>query len=130
MSRKQLDCNDVIRRVIEHFNRRPEEPLDEETRAHLRECHACHGRAELEQRARAQPGGLSCEEVMELLFVYLDQEVDGNLNERIEQHLHSCRDCYSRAEFERQLRARVQDSGEVRAPERLQKRIRGILDKY
>lgn len=130
MSRNRLDCSDVIRRVIEHLEHRPNEPLDAETRAHLKECRACHGRAELERRARSQAGGLRCEEVIELLFAYLDHEVDDKLNERIEQHLESCRDCYSRAEFERRLRARVQASTEVQAPERLQKRIRRVLDKF
>ena len=130
MSKKRLDCNEVIRRIIEHFERNPDLPLDAETQAHLQECRACHGRAELERRAREQAGGLNCEEVIELLFAYLDHEVGDELNERIEQHLETCRDCYSRAEFERRLRARVRDSAQVKAPARLHNRIRQVLDKY
>ena len=130
MSKKPLDCTEVIRRVFEHFERNPDEPLDAETQAHLQECHTCHGRAELERRAREQAGGLSCEEVIELLFAYLDHEVGNELNERIEQHLENCRDCYSRAEFEHRLRARVRDSAEIKAPERLQRRIRKVIDEF
>lgn len=130
MSRNRLDCNAVIKRVIEHFEHHPGVPLDAETKAHLQECRACHGRAELERRARVQAGGLSCEEVIEMLFAYLDREVGDELTDRIEQHLESCRDCFSRVEFEKRLRAKVRASGEVQAPARLHKRIKIMLDEF
>lgn len=130
MSRKRLDCNAVIKRVIDHFERHPGVPLDAETKAQLKECRACHGRAELERRARVQAGGLSCEEVIDMLFAYLDREVGEELTDRIEQHLDSCRDCFSRVEFEQRLRAKVRESGEVKAPARLKKRIQSMLDEF
>lgn len=131
MDPKNLDCKRVIEAVIAHLETNPGAPLSEEVQAHLRACEDCHGRAELERRLRAGASErLTCEEVMELLFVYLDQEVGDELGSRIEHHLETCRDCFSRAEFERRLRDRVRDSGRARAPERLHKRIRKVLDEF
>lgn len=73
---------------------------------------------------------LSCEEVIEALFAYLDGEVDEARRSDIEHHLRRCRDCFTRAEFERRLRARVARTGTVQAPERLRRRIRHLLDEF
>lgn len=73
---------------------------------------------------------LSCEEVIEQLFIYLDRELDSASTADIERHIARCRDCYTRAEFERKLRARVVDAAEAKAPEQLQKRIKGLLSQF
>lgn len=73
---------------------------------------------------------LSCEEVIEQLFAYLDRELDGELSADIAHHIARCRDCFTRAEFEKKLRARLAETTHAKAPERLQKRIKGILDRF
>lgn len=73
---------------------------------------------------------LTCEEVMAQLFAYLDREVDMPYDEAIERHLHRCRDCFSRVEFERRLRAKVEASATVKAPHRLHSRIEALLDRF
>lgn len=73
---------------------------------------------------------LTCEEVIERLFDYLDRELDDQQAADIERHLHRCRDCFTRAEFEKRLRARVEASGTATAPPRLRRRIRGLLDRF
>lgn len=73
---------------------------------------------------------ISCEEVIEQIFVYLDGELDEARSALIDEHLKHCRDCFSRAEFERKLRARIRDSATVRAPDRLHRRITGLLKKF
>ncbi|MFY0992027.1 anti-sigma factor family protein [Halomonas sp. C05BenzN] len=73
---------------------------------------------------------LSCEQVIERLFDYLDRELDHQQAADIERHLHRCRDCFTRAEFEKRLRARVEASGRVKAPPRLHHRIRSLLDQF
>ncbi|WP_299314279.1 anti-sigma factor family protein [uncultured Halomonas sp.] len=73
---------------------------------------------------------LGCEEVIERLFDYLDRELGARQAEEIERHLARCRDCFSRAEFERRLRAMVEASGTVKAPPRLHRRIRHLLDQF
>lgn len=73
---------------------------------------------------------LSCEEVIEQLFSYLDGEIDRERMAAIERHLERCRDCFTRAEFERRLRQRTAQAATVQAPGRLRQRIRKLIDSY
>lgn len=73
---------------------------------------------------------ITCQEVMQQLFDFLDRELDSELSDRIDDHLERCRDCFTRAEFEKRLRARVNETAEVKAPERLRRRIRRVLDEF
>lgn len=73
---------------------------------------------------------LSCEEVIEQLFEYLDQRLGAEEITDIHRHLERCRECFSRAEFEKRLRARIVDAGETKAPDRLRMRIARVLDEF
>lgn len=73
---------------------------------------------------------LSCEEVIEQLFEYLDRELDERRIADIDHHLARCRDCFTRAQFETRLRTRVAAAGTVKAPPRLHRRIRQLLDRF
>lgn len=73
---------------------------------------------------------ITCEEVIEQLFAFLDRELDDEISERIDAHLQRCRDCFTRAEFEKRLRARVREAAETEAPESLYRRIRKLVDSF
>ncbi|MDX5445997.1 MAG: zf-HC2 domain-containing protein [Zoogloeaceae bacterium] len=73
---------------------------------------------------------INCESVVAHLLEYLDGELDAATLARIERHLAQCRECCSRAEFERALRHRLRDLGEPAAPERLTRRIRALLEAF
>lgn len=73
---------------------------------------------------------INCEEVIEQLFAYLDGELDGDAVAAIDRHLAHCRDCFTRAEFERRLRDRLAQSATARAPARLHHRVRRLLDEF
>lgn len=73
---------------------------------------------------------LSCEEVIEQLFEFLDNELDPGRSAEIDRHIERCRDCFTRAQFERRLREKVRDAGEAKAPDRLHGRIKGLLDRF
>mgnify|MGYP006309632291 CR=1 FL=1 len=73
---------------------------------------------------------MTCEEVIERLLTFLDRELDSDTSERIDAHLRRCRDCFTRAEFERRLRARIHDAGYTAAPETLHRRLRRMIDAY
>lgn len=75
-------------------------------------------------------GKLTCEEVIEQLFAYLDGELDSGYSAEIEQHLARCRECFGRTEFERRLRSKVATAVAAQAPDRLRRRIKGLLDRY
>lgn len=72
---------------------------------------------------------ISCEEVIERLFDYLDRELDARTREEFNRHLERCHDCFSRAEFERRLRERVANTGTQPAPERLRRRVSELINK-
>ena len=73
---------------------------------------------------------IDCEQVIEQLFAFLDRELDDELSQRIDHHLARCRDCFSRAEFERRLRARLAEAGEAEAPASLRLRTRRLLERF
>lgn len=69
---------------------------------------------------------ISCEDVIDHLFEYLDRELDDQNQQTIDDHLKRCFDCFSRAEFERRLRQRIAATGIEAAPVRLKQRIRDL----
>lgn len=73
---------------------------------------------------------LSCEDVVRQLFAYLDTELDDTTRADIDRHMEQCRECYSRREFEKRLRTKIQESGTEEAPEELYRRLGKILDRY
>jgi mycothiol system anti-sigma-R factor len=73
---------------------------------------------------------IGCEEVIAHLFAYLDNETDPEKRSYIERHLEECRACYSRAEFEKALRAKVKQLGDGEAPATLRQRVRALLDQF
>ncbi|MCT7373737.1 anti-sigma factor family protein [Chelativorans salis] len=73
---------------------------------------------------------LRCEEVIEKLLEYLDRELDTETEHALARHMETCRACFTRAEFERKLRARVSEAGKAKAPESLRRRVRTIIEHY
>jgi len=73
---------------------------------------------------------LTCEEVLQHLFAYLDKELDAEASAEIERHLESCRGCFSRAEFERKLKLRVTGTGTSTASDSLRARIKLLIDRF
>ncbi|WP_417529728.1 anti-sigma factor family protein [Marinobacter lipolyticus] len=71
---------------------------------------------------------ITCEEVIERLFEYLDRELDPATQTEIDRHLRRCHDCFSRKEFERRLRDKVAASGTEKAPDRLKRRVASLLN--
>lgn len=73
---------------------------------------------------------LNCEEVIERLFDWLDRRLDHTHSAEIQRHMKRCRECFSRAEFERHLRERIARAGATRAPDSLRRRVRSLLDGF
>ncbi len=71
---------------------------------------------------------ISCDEVIERLFDFLNQELNDETRTQIDRHLERCHDCFSRAEFERRLREKVVMSGSQQAPERLRQRVWKLIN--
>jgi anti-sigma factor (TIGR02949 family) len=73
---------------------------------------------------------ITCEEVIAHLLAYLDDEIDAKKRSYIERHLEECRACFSRAEFEKALRAKVRQLGDKEAPATLRQRVRALLNQF
>lgn len=73
---------------------------------------------------------IGCEEVVEKLLEFLDRELDGEVEREIARHMEICRACFTRAEFERRLRARITEAGEDKAPDSLRRRFRAMMARY
>lgn len=73
---------------------------------------------------------IGCEESLRRLFDYLDHELDGPRHAEMEQHLKICRSCYSRAEFEKRLKARLSGVGAEKPAVEFEHRIRKLLGNF
>ncbi len=70
---------------------------------------------------------MSCQQVRETLWQYIDQELDREAAGRIENHIRGCRDCSARVAFERQLRVLLRRAWDAQAPPELWARVRRLL---
>ena len=73
---------------------------------------------------------MSCEDVLSKLYAYLDNETDGLTEADIDAHLHECRECFSRAEFEKALRKKVASSVEVTTPDETRSRLESLMKRF
>ena len=73
---------------------------------------------------------MTCDEALRLLAVFLDGELQGLPHAAIEQHLEVCRACYSRAEFERRLKAEVGRLRREEVSSSFEVRVRAIIDSF
>ena len=74
---------------------------------------------------------ITCEEVLAVLYEFLDSQVDVETSEIIREHLDDCRECFSRAEFEKLLRRRVAETGTTEeVPEDVEDRILSIMKRF
>lgn len=69
----------------------------------------------------------SCEEALRLLAAHLDEELDSRLARALEAHLDTCRSCYSRAEFERRLKAQLANLGRESVRPALSTRLQTLI---
>lgn len=72
----------------------------------------------------------NCEEALKVLAEHLDRELDERRDAQLHAHLESCRSCYSRAEFERQLKAQIHALGIDDVPVACTHRIEQLLGTF
>lgn len=71
------------------------------------------------------PGNIDCDAVLTDVYLYLDDEADENLRNRIRQHLDACGPCLKHFGIEQDVRALISRCcGSDRAPQSLHERIR------
>ena len=71
------------------------------------------------------PGGLDCDDVLRDVYLYLDDETDDALTNRIRQHLDGCAPCLKQYGLEQDVRSLVaRCCGGDQAPASLHDRIK------
>lgn len=76
-------------------------------------------------------GDIGCLEAIEVLYAYLDGELDQGISmQQVEKHMAHCRSCYSRTQMERALSAHIRNLHTKEAPEHLKSRLRKLLDEF
>ena len=73
---------------------------------------------------------INCEEALRLLAEYLDGELHGTQHAHVEQHLQTCRSCYSRSEFERRLKAQLSQIGHEDVRPSFEQHIRQLIGQF
>lgn len=73
---------------------------------------------------------IECEEAIRRMLEYIDNELHDHDHEEMQQHLDSCRECYTRMEFEQRLKGMVHEARDQKAPPGLNNRIKNIIKKY
>jgi mycothiol system anti-sigma-R factor len=69
------------------------------------------------------PGKHDCNEVLERVYVFIDNELDQASCAEIQQHLDDCGPCLQEVDLERMLKALVARSCKERAPLELRQRV-------
>ncbi len=72
----------------------------------------------------------NCEEALRLLASYIDGELRGGERLDLERHLQTCRSCYSRAEFERRLKAQLAELRRRPVTSAFEERIRRLIHRF
>jgi len=73
---------------------------------------------------------ISCDEAIRMVLEYLDNELGRHDHTALEQHIHKCRSCFTRVEFEKRLKGMVGAVPEEKASENLVARIRKLSEKF
>lgn len=74
---------------------------------------------------------IDCLQAVNWLYAYIDGEIDDpDVIAKFEKHLGHCRSCYSRIELETAITKRIQVSAKGKVPDKLQKRLRKLMDEF
>lgn len=73
---------------------------------------------------------ITCEEAIRLLAQYLDRELASAEEGRVREHLDTCRSCFSRAAFERQLKESLAELRDEPVQPGFEERIRKMIREF
>ncbi|MFO1362243.1 MAG: zf-HC2 domain-containing protein [Burkholderiales bacterium] len=73
---------------------------------------------------------IDCELALKQIFEYVDHELGEHEHAWLEQHLRTCKSCFSRMEFERRLKEKVGALREDELASPLGERIKSLLKSF
>jgi anti-sigma factor (TIGR02949 family) len=81
-------------------------------------------------RWRATMNDIDCEQALKRILEFVDRELADEEREVVDRHLHTCRSCFSRMEFERQLKGKLQALSSDDAPSQTRDRIKALIQSF
>jgi anti-sigma factor (TIGR02949 family) len=73
---------------------------------------------------------IDCELALRQILEYVDHELGEHDHSLMEQHLRTCKSCFSRMEFEQRLKRKVGELRDDEVPSPLGERIKGLLKSF
>ena len=73
---------------------------------------------------------VGCELALKRLLEFIDHELSNSEHDSVEQHLRTCRSCFSRMEFERRLKERLSGLSTEDVPSTTRDRVRDLIKKF
>jgi len=73
---------------------------------------------------------INCEQALKQILEYIDHELGEHERAAMQQHLHTCKSCFSRMEFERRLKEKVGALCDDEVPSQLGERVKGLLKSF
>jgi anti-sigma factor (TIGR02949 family) len=73
---------------------------------------------------------IDCEQALKQILAYVDRELGDDDREAMRGHLHTCKSCFSRMEFERLLKGKVGALRDQPASPTMSKRVKALLKDY
>jgi anti-sigma factor (TIGR02949 family) len=73
---------------------------------------------------------INCQEALKRILELIDHELADDQREGLERHLRACRSCFSRVEFERQLKDKLRSLSTGDAPEATRERIKSLIQTF
>ncbi|HET9042008.1 MAG TPA: zf-HC2 domain-containing protein [Burkholderiales bacterium] len=73
---------------------------------------------------------IDCELALRQILDYVDHELGDHDHSLMEQHLRTCKSCFSRMEFEQRLKRKVGELREDEVTSPLSERIKGLLKSF
>ena len=73
---------------------------------------------------------MGCELALKRLLEFIDHELSDSEHDSVEQHLRTCRGCFSRMEFESRLKERLSTLSSDDVPSNTRDRVRDLIKRF
>jgi mycothiol system anti-sigma-R factor len=73
---------------------------------------------------------MNCEQALRQIFAYVDRELGEEERAAMRAHLHTCKSCFSRMEFERLLKSKVRALRDDKATPSVGERVKALLKDF
>lgn len=73
------------------------------------------------------PRPIECEQALKWIFEFIDRELSDEQRAAMDRHLHTCRSCLSRVEFERLLKDKIGALADEEASPQLARRVKRLF---